>query len=162
MSEKLFNPVRNKKIIAYDIYGQAHQRDLVNFKFRPSVYGVLIKGNHVLLKRHPSITQYELPGGGIELNETIDQGLVREFKEETGLEIEIGKVLHIEDSFFTHDNEDAHGILIFYQVHYRSGQLSPQHEDSAEASYIPANKLTPEVVHRSCWSLIPIINDLTT
>ncbi|MDP2860182.1 MAG: NUDIX domain-containing protein, partial [bacterium] len=116
MAKGLFTKISNKTIKAYDLYGKEHERRLSNFKFRASAYGVLIENNKVLFKRHPAIEKFDLPGGGIELDETIPEGLAREFREETGLSVKIGKLLLAEDSFFTYNGEDAHGILIFYEV----------------------------------------------
>ena len=39
--------------------------------------------------------KYDLPGGSLKLGETLQEGLVREVKEETGLEIEILDILNI-------------------------------------------------------------------
>ncbi len=57
--------------------------------------GIVKKDDKILvLKRHPKSrhnpNQWELPGGKCEKCEYFDQTLVREFKEETGLDIELG------------------------------------------------------------------------
>ena len=157
MAEGLFTKLSNKIIKAYDLYGNEHRRELKNFKFRASAYGVLVENGKVLLKRHPAIEKFDLPGGGIELDETIPEGLVREFKEETGLSVEIGKILFAEDSFFTYNGEDAHGILIFYEVKKIGGTLTINKEDSVEVKYLNIDTLNHDNVHRSCWNMIDII-----
>lgn len=160
MAEGLFTKISNKTIKAYDLYGKEHLRELKNFKFRTSVYGVLIEGNKVLLKRHPAIEKFDLPGGGIELDETISEGLEREFKEETGLSVKVGKLLLVEDSFFTFNGEDAHGILIFYEVEKICGVLSVNEDDSVEVKYLDIDSLNHGNVHRSCWSVIELIKSM--
>ena len=65
MAEGLFTKLSNKIIKAYDLYGNEHRRELKNFKFRASAYGVLVENGKVLLKRHPAIEKFDLPGGGI-------------------------------------------------------------------------------------------------
>ena len=154
MAEGLFTKISNKTIKAYDVFGNEHQRKLKNFKFRASAYGILFENNKILLKRHPAIEKFDLPGGGIELDETIPEGLVREIKEETGLSVEVGKLLLVEDSFFTHNGEDAHGILIFYEVNKIGGTLTTNEDDSIEAKYFDIDSLNHDNVHRSCWSVI--------
>lgn len=47
-------------------------------------------GENVLLIRRRDNGNWEPPGGVLELNETIEDGLSREVREETGVEIEIG------------------------------------------------------------------------
>lgn len=160
MAEGLFTKIPNKTIKAYDLFGNEHQRELKNFKFRASAYGVLIENGKILLKRHPAIEKFDLPGGGIELDETIHEGLVREFKEETGLSVEIGKLLFVEDSFFTYNGEDAHGILIFYEVKKIGGTLTTNKEDSVEVKYLDVDSLNHDNVHRSCWNMIDIIKSM--
>lgn len=160
MAEGLFTKVSNKTIKAYDLFGNEHQRELKNFKFRASAYGVLVENGKVLLKRHPAIDKFDLPGGGIELDETIPEGLIREFKEETGLSVEIGKLLLVEDSFFTYNDEDAHGILIFYEVKRISGTLTINEEDSVEVKYFDIDSLNQNNIHRSCWNMIDVIKSM--
>lgn len=154
MAEELFNKISNKTIKAYDLYGNEHQRELKNFKFRASAYGILLENNKVLLKKTNATEKFDLPGGGIELDETIPEGLVREFKEETGLSVKVGKLLLVEDSFFTHNGKDAHGILIFYEVKKIGGNLTTNEEDSVEVKYFDINLLDHSNVHRSCWNIL--------
>src|SRR3989338_303448 len=157
MAEKLFNEPVTKIVDAYDLFDNIHQRELKNFKFRPSAYGILREGNKVLFKRHPAIKKYDLPGGGIELDETITDGLIREFMEETGLMIKVGKLISVEDTYFTYNGEDAHGILIFYEVEKISGELTPNGDDSVDVKFRDIDSLAQENVHRSCWNIITLI-----
>lgn len=154
MADKLFNEPVTKIVDAYDIFDNIHARELKNFKFRPSAYGILRQGTKILFKRHPALERFDLPGGGIELDEIIINGLIREFKEETGLKIKVGKLLLVEDNYFTFEGEDAHGILIFYEVEKISGELTPNGEDSVDVQYLEIDSLTKENVHRSCWNII--------
>lgn len=61
--------------------------------------GVVIDGDRALLIRRgnePLIGQWSIPGGTLELGETLAEGTVRELKEETGLEV---RVLHMIEAF---------------------------------------------------------------
>lgn len=51
---------------------------------------ILNNENKLLLKKDP-IRGWELPGGHVETNETFKEAVIREVKEETGIEIEILK-----------------------------------------------------------------------
>jgi len=54
------------------------------------VYGICARYDTLLVVNKtagPYRNRYDLPGGTIEPNETIEQALFREFREETGLEI---------------------------------------------------------------------------
>ena len=58
---------------------------------------IIYEGKIVLIKREnpPYKDQYALPGGFVEVGETVEEAVVREAKEETGLEIEIQKLLGV-------------------------------------------------------------------
>lgn len=88
---QLRNGVGNDKmptmqVACTDFYDKVHlvdPRDLVD---RLSVYGVYIAENKVLLIQDLRSLRWELPGGGVEKDETVRQALIREFAEETGVE----------------------------------------------------------------------------
>ncbi|MCD7892565.1 MAG: NUDIX hydrolase [Erysipelotrichaceae bacterium] len=68
-------------------------------RFHITVKGIVIyKGKVLALKRvRPSsdgLGYWEMPGGGLEYGETPHEALVRELKEETGLDIEIIKPVY--------------------------------------------------------------------
>lgn len=73
------------QVTCTDFYGNNHVVDAAQLTNRLSVYGVYIAGNAVLLIQDPRSQRWELPGGGLEKGETAKQGLIREFKEETGV-----------------------------------------------------------------------------
>ncbi len=67
-----------------------------NVRFHITVKGIVVLNNKILLMKriHPSsdgLGYWELPGGGLEYGETPNQALIRELKEETGLDIIILK-----------------------------------------------------------------------
>ena len=59
------------------------------FKKHFTASALIVQDNKVLLVFHKKLQVWLYPGGHIEDNETPDQAVVREVKEETGLDIEI-------------------------------------------------------------------------
>ncbi|MGC9113051.1 NUDIX hydrolase [Acidilobus sp.] len=51
--------------------------------------GVLVEGGRVLMIWHRKLGVWLYPGGHVEPNETPREAVVREFKEETGLDVEV-------------------------------------------------------------------------
>lgn len=89
---------KEKIISCRDIDGNIFEVPASELKFRPSVYGIIIQDNKVLLSKQWD--GYDFPGGGIELGETIEEALKREVWEETGLKVEKGQFVACEESFF--------------------------------------------------------------
>src|SRR5689334_5027378 len=63
--------------------------------FRVAVFGIIIEEGRVLLCRRRDIGWWNLPGGGMELGETVDEALRREMLEETGLDVEVGRLVGV-------------------------------------------------------------------
>jgi len=66
------------------------------YEDRPCAYGVLVRSDgRIAIVRitRPEITYYDLPGGAIDPGEDEAAALVREFGEETGLKVGVGRLL---------------------------------------------------------------------
>ena len=83
------------------------------------VGAVIVDGDRVvLIKRRfePLQGQWSLPGGAVEVGETLEGCVVREMREETGLEVEVGPVIEVFDRI-TRDEDDRvryHYVLVDY------------------------------------------------
>ncbi len=68
-----------------------------NYLFQIRLTGVLIEDGKILLvKQKVSLERsWSLPGGRLEQGETIEQGIVRELYEETGLKVKVEKLLYV-------------------------------------------------------------------
>ena len=105
------------KISMLDEYNQEHlveDKDLVD---RASAYGILIKKGKVLLVQDSKSKTWEFPGGGIDEGETKEQGIVREFLEETGLQVDPESVkffIEIQDYFYSTTYKQAWNSLRYF------------------------------------------------
>jgi mutator protein MutT len=106
----------------------------------------------VLVKRRfePLAGQWSLPGGRLELGETLEAGLAREMLEETGLDIEVGPVVDVFDRILLDPERKVryHYVLIDYLCRPVGGRLS-HGSDVAAAEWVdPADleryRLTPK------------------
>jgi 8-oxo-dGTP diphosphatase len=84
--------------------------------FNIRIYGLLILDNHVLVthESYRDLNFTKFPGGGLEPGEGIKDCLVREFEEELGLPVKVGKLFYVNDfyqpSAFCKDDQ----IISFY------------------------------------------------
>ena len=115
------------------------------------VGAVIVQDGQVLIvkrKYDPLAGQWSLPGGGVELGETLEDSIVREMLEETGLEIEVGPVIEVFDRITRDDAGEVqyHFVLVDYLCWPLGGELRAS-SDVADARFVdpadlPQYKLT--------------------
>lgn len=87
---------------------------------------VLIDGRVVLIRRgkEPLRGRWVIPGGTVELGETLHEALVREMQEETGLLVRPREVVLVFDRIQREGPEVVyHYVIIDYACDYVSGEL---------------------------------------
>src|SRR5215472_2462333 len=70
------------------------------------VGGVIVdRGRTVLIRRgtEPLLGQWSIPGGTIEIGETIEEAVGREMREETGLEVRVLELIELFDRIYLQD-----------------------------------------------------------
>jgi ADP-ribose pyrophosphatase YjhB (NUDIX family) len=100
---------------------------------------VLIKGN-----AEPLAGRWSLPGGTLELGESLEAGVAREIREETGLEVAVGPVVDVFDRILldTDGRVRYHFVLIDYLCRPIGGSLVAG-SDVADAVLADPGALAP-------------------
>lgn len=124
-----------EKIITTDYYGNQHEANPDKMTVSIHVYGIAIRDGQALIS--PQFDGYDWPGGTFKIGEDTVQTLKREFKEETGFDVEPIKLLDVETSLFHHVKRgtDHHSLLLFYLVKIVGGELSDAGFDADEREY---------------------------
>jgi mutator protein MutT len=93
--------------------------------------------------KEPLKGYWSLPGGVLEVGETLEQGIVREVREETGLEVKPLKVLEIFERIILDDHgaPEYHYVLIDYVCRVTGGSLRAD-DDASRAAWVPRRLLS--------------------
>jgi 8-oxo-dGTP diphosphatase len=125
-------------VVCSDIYGINHAVPTTELQWRPAAYAIVIKNTSILLLKQNG-GAYDLPGGGVRLGEDPQHALLRELKEETGINATGPTLLGAESSLFraSHsDNQSYHSILMYYACAYAGGKISTRGLDAHEKQYV--------------------------
>ena len=87
-------------------------------KFNYRVCAVIIHEDKVLVMKDNHANYYYLPGGRVQFNETAEQAVLRELKEELDIDAKIVRPLYFNQNFFNEDvlKIDYHEIGIYFLV----------------------------------------------
>src|SRR5580700_2185563 len=105
--------------------------------------------------KEPLKGYWSLPGGVLETGETLHEGVVREVREETGLEVEPLKMLEIFERIIR-DSQGAaeyHYVLIDYICRVTGGSLRAA-DDASRAAWVPRRQLP---AYRITTGTLPVI-----
>lgn len=94
------------------------------------VGGVVISDARALLIRrgHPPMAgQWSIPGGTLEVGETIVEGIERELAEETGLQVQAHDLIEVFERIFrdTEGHTQYHFVILDYLCEARGGTARP-------------------------------------
>ena len=110
----------------------------------PAVGAIVFRDGAVLLVKRgaePNRGRWSLPGGSLEIGETVEAGAVRETREETGVDVQPLRVLDVRDFIERKDGEVRwHYVLIDVLCEYVRGDPFPA-TDAENARLIPLREL---------------------
>ena len=117
----------------------------MDYHFQVRVTGVLVEDGEILLVRQRlgERRSWSLPGGRLGRGETLAQGLCREMEEETGLKVEVKRLLYLCDAA-----QSGHTLLHATFLAQRTGgalRLPDNTKDKnpiSDVRFVPVEELT--------------------
>jgi len=117
---------------------------------RLAAYGLIINDGHILLCKLAKLLpehrgEWTLPGGGMDFGEHPEQTVIREAKEETGVDVEPIRILGVDT--LRQDNLETqkkwHSVRMIYEAKYLGGELRyEQNGTTVKCEWHPLEKVS--------------------
>ena len=115
---------------------------------------ILNENNELLVvvrRQEPAKGTYDLPGGFSDMDETAEQGIAREVKEETNLDVTDMQYLFSRPNIYPYSGFDVHTLDLFFLCRASNYQQVKACDDAASFRWIPLNEVNP-----ACFGLTSI------
>ncbi|SFL69367.1 ADP-ribose pyrophosphatase YjhB, NUDIX family [Paenibacillus sp. 1_12] len=111
----------------------------------------------VLRNREPEKDTWSIPGGKLDLFESLEHSVIREIKEEVNLDVDVVGLLCMAETIRPERNE--HWISAIYEVNIRGGELRNMEPDGAigDVQWFALDRLPPKI---ACFTL-PALEQLS-
>lgn len=101
---------------------------------------------HVFLQQRLDVGQWGIPSGHVEKGETVTQAVVREMKEETGLDVEVTRLIGVysdpDSQIFEYPNgKNVHFITNCFEAVIIGGELIVDPKESLDYQFFPTDQL---------------------
>ena len=118
------------------------------------VGAVIICENKILLekrKNEPSRGKWTIPGGLVELGESLESAVVREAKEETCLEVDNPRLLDVVDNVDLDESGKVkyHFVIVDYLVTAKCVEALKAASDAEDLKWVPFNEVETYDLTRS-------------
>jgi mutator protein MutT len=127
---------------------------------------LLVRDNHLLIvkrKYDPDAGYWSIPGGHLDLGETVELAAEREAYEETGFKVKVSKLAGIIDKIMYDDDGkiEYHYVLINYfveQIEEDSNQPPKAADDALDAKFVSFDSLKEYELTESLIELLKQLN----
>ncbi len=93
---------------------------------------------------NPAKGTLDLPGGFVDMNETAEMGIMREVREETGMELDDFKYLFSLPNTYVYSDFEVHTVDMFFtaQATWSAADICPA-DDVSELMFLERNEINP-------------------
>jgi ADP-ribose pyrophosphatase YjhB (NUDIX family) len=121
-----------------------------------AVIVAVMEQGKILLTKREDFEVWCLPGGGVEAGESLAEGAIREVKEETGLDVELTRLVGVY-SRLGGGMHDVHAVL--YAAKPVGGVMKTQPHETIEVAYFPFDQLPDELLFGHRKRIQDVIQD---
>lgn len=104
--------------------------------FRIGTFALIFDdAGRILIGLRRDANWWNLPGGGMEVGETVEQTVIREVREETGLEVEVERLVGV------YSKPQKQEVVLTFLCRITGGTLLASSEENRENHYFPTDAL---------------------
>jgi len=121
------------------------------------VGGVVVQDGKVLIVKRahePRKGEWSLPGGQVELGETLIDATRREIREETGLDVEVGALIELFDRVHRHDGRVQYHFVIADFLCTPCGGTLAAADDALDVAWVTPDELEEYGVNQHAAAVI--------
>lgn len=120
---------------------------------KAGVAGVVLRGKQILMVRRKygsNKGKWCIPCGNVEIGEDVRDAMVREIKEETGLDVEVGDIVNV---LSTHHTPERSVVGVWFEAKEVGGDLVAG-DDASEAQFFPLDQPPTEMAFEADKKII--------
>lgn len=115
-------------------------------RFSLRAAALILQNNQLLVIQNDSARCCYAIGGGVRIGETTEEAVLRECREETGLDWQIERLVFVQERFYRAEDIQHHELVFFYLM-------------KPPALPIPSGQNTDQMDERLCWLPLDQLED---
>lgn len=93
--------------------------------------------------KEPAKGTLDLPGGFVDMDETVEEGMIREIREETGLEARSVNYLFSLPNLYEYSGMTIHTLDMFFTAEVDNDAVAQADDDAASLQWVPLSEVEP-------------------
>ena len=121
------------------------------------VGAVIVEGDRALLVKRandPYKGQWSIPGGRVELGESLVEAICREMREETGLDVEVGPLIEVFERIERDDTGVRYHFVVIDYLCTCAGGVLCAGDDAEDAAWVTSDELDRYDIRESAKAVI--------
>lgn len=126
-------------------------------KFNCRVNGICVKENKILISKMKTDAYWTFVGGKVAFGESTDAAILREYKEEVGVDLQIDKLIALIENFFDLQGYSWHQYIFFYHLRddnnvleFFDGERQIADEENAVYKWFDLSELADAPIKPDC------------